>query len=263
MARKTQAEESRLSAGGRILIRTPHLRRHEQANKTSRLPTIIVFTREPVPGSTKTRLAARLGACNAASLADAFTRDALEKVHELRLPLVIAGSTSGSLSDNRYFGLLARRFGATLVDQGLGTLGTRMARVLTPFAPDGVLLIGTDTPSLPSSALRRAVSLVRHHHVVLGPSLDGGYYLIGIHGAVPDVFRGIRWGGAMVLQQTVERLVRFGIRPALAPTWYDVDRWSDVILLAEHLRRVSQRGGVRCSATARVLARLGVLQSCL
>jgi uncharacterized protein len=136
-----------------------------------------------------------------------------------------------------------------------------MARVLAPFAPDGVLLIGTDTPSLPSSALRRAVSLIRHHHVVLGPTLDGGYYLIGIHGAVPDIFRGIRWGGAMVLQQTVERLVRFGIRPALAPTWYDVDRWSDVLLLVEHVRRVSQRGGVRCSETARVLARLGVLQS--
>ena len=249
-----------MSADGRSLARTPKPGWRELSNRTARRPTVIVFTREPVPGSTKTRLAGRLGASNAASLADAFTRDALEKVHELRLPLVIAASASGCLRDNRYFGLLARRFDASLIDQGLGNLGTRMVRVLAPFALDGVLLIGTDTPSLPNSALRRAVALIRHNHVVLGPTLDGGYFLVGINGVVPDIFRGIRWGGARVLQQTIERLVSFGIRPALAPTWYDVDRWSDLILLAEHLGRLGQRGGVRCPATARVLARLGLLQ---
>jgi rSAM/selenodomain-associated transferase 1 len=241
----------------------PERGRHEHARKIVPRPTIIVFTREPVPGSTKTRLAARIGARNAASLADAFTRDALEKVHKLQLPLVVAGSTKGCLNDNRYFGLLARRFGAILIDQGLGNLGARMARVLAPFATKGVLLIGTDTPSLPSSALRRAVSLIRHHHVVLGPTLDGGYYLVGINGAVPDIFRGIRWGSARVMQQTIERLLRFGIRPVLAPTWYDVDRFSDAVLLAEHLRRLRQRQAIPCPATARVLVRLGLLQECL
>lgn len=263
MALNAGSEHVKLRGSERNAIRRPKAGRQPYGNKAARRPTIIVFTREPLPGSTKTRLAARLGACNAALLADAFTRDALEKVHELQVPLVIAGSTSGCLLENRYFGLLARQFGATLIDQGLGTLGSRMARVLAPFAPHGALLIGTDTPSLPSSALRRAALLIQHHQVVLGPTLDGGYYLIGIHGPLPDIFRGIRWGGARVLQQTMERLMRFGIRPALAPTWYDVDRWSDVTLLAEHLERLHLRRRVPCPATVEVLIRLGVLRGCL
>jgi uncharacterized protein len=226
-------------------------------------PTIIVFSREPVPGSSKTRLAARIGAHNAAALADAFTRDALAKVRELGLPLVIAGSANGGLKNNRYFRLLARRFGANLIDQEAGNLGVRMVRVMTPFAPGGVLLVGTDTPSLPGSALQRAACLIRHNQVVLGPSLDGGYYLVGIHGTVPDMFRNIRWGGSRVFQQTIARLVRLGIRSALAPTWFDVDRWGDLMLLAEQVRRLTERHAHPCPQTAKVLARLGLLQRCL
>src|SRR5437016_8561380 len=111
-------------------------------------PTAIVFTREPVPGMSKTRLAARIGSHNAAALADAFTRDTLAKAQDLELPLAIAASTTGDLLRNRYFASLARRFDATLIDQQGGHLGMRMARVLAPFSRDGALLFGTDTPSL-------------------------------------------------------------------------------------------------------------------
>ncbi len=225
-------------------------------------PKIIVFTREPVPGSSKTRLAARIGARNAAALADAFTHDALAKVRRLGLPLVIAASTTGALTDNDYFRSLARRFDAAIVDQEEGNLGARMARVLAPFALGGALLVGTDTPSLPRSVLQRATALIRHNRVVLGPSLDGGYYLVGVRGALPDMFRGIRWGGPRVLQQTIARLDRLGIRPALAPAWYDVDRWSDLLLLAEQLRRLAQRGALPCPLTAKVLTQLGLLRRC-
>ena len=225
-------------------------------------PAIIVFTREPVPGSSKTRLAARIGGRNAAALAEAFTCDALAKMRELGSPLVIAGSATGAVLDSHYFRSLARHFNALLIDQGQGNLGIRMARVLTPFAFPGVLLIGTDTPSLPSSALRRAASLIQHNRVVLGPSLDGGYYLVGIRGAVPDIFRGIRWGGPRVLAQTIARLVRSGIQPALAPVWYDVDRWGDLMLLTEHLRRLAHSGTLPCPATAKVLTKLRLLRAC-
>jgi rSAM/selenodomain-associated transferase 1 len=222
-------------------------------------PTMLVFTRQPLPGMSKTRLATHIGARNAAALAEAFTDDALAKVRDLGLRLVVAGSATGSLRNNSYFRSLARRFDATLIAQGQGHLGIRMAHVMAPFAPDGVILMGTDTPSLPRSAIRRALSLIRHNRVVLGPSLDGGYYLVGIHGAVPDVFRGIAWGGPRVLQQTLARLARLGIRPALAPTWYDVDRWDDLMLLTEHLHRIPQRHALPCPETAKVLAQLGLL----
>jgi uncharacterized protein len=178
------------------------------------------------------------------------------------LPLIIAGSAAGRLRENRYFDSLARHFHATLIDQEQGSLGMRMARVIVPFAAGGALLMGTDTPSLPGSAIGRAVALIRSRRVVLGPSLDGGYYLLGIRGIVPDIFRGIAWGGPRVLRQTIARLARVGIRPALAPTWYDVDRWGDLMLLIEHLRRMAQRGELPCPETASVLIRLGLLQTC-
>lgn len=224
-------------------------------------PTIIVFTREPIPGLSKTRLGSRLGARNAAALAEAFTRDALAKVHDLGVPLVIAGTASGPMQDNHYFLSLAHRFDATLIDQGQGNLGARMARVIARFTAGGVVLMGTDTPSLPDSAIQRALSLIRHNRVVLGPSLDGGYYLVGIRGAAPDMFRGIRWGGSRVLQQTVARLAKFGIVPALAPAWYDVDRWDDLMLLTEHVRRLARRHVSPCPETAKMLTRLGLLST--
>jgi len=222
-------------------------------------PTIIVFTREPIPGSSKTRLAARIGARNSAALADAFTRDALAKVRELGLPLVIAASATGALQDNHYFRSLARRFDAALIDQEQGNLGLRMAHVLTAFALTGALLVGTDTPSLPSLVLRRAVTLIQHNHVVLGPSLDAVTGVQTCALPISDMFRGIRWGGPRVLQQTIARLARLGIRPALAPAWYDVDRWGDLMVLAEQLRRLAQRHALPCPQTAKVLAQLGLL----
>jgi uncharacterized protein len=95
--------------------------------------------------------------------------------------------------------------------------------------------------------------------VVLGPTLDGGYYLVGVRKTMPDIFAGIRWGGSSVLRDTLVRLRRAGIRPALAPAWYDVDRWSDLVLLAVHLERIGHRAATICPETTRVLQRLGLL----
>ena len=240
-------------------------------------PTLIVFTREPVPGETKSRLIPRIGARNAAALAHAFTLDALAKAEALRVPIVIAGSARCDARHAGYFRILAHRFNARPVDQGEGNLGKRMARALAPLCNAGALLIGTDTPSLPSRILAQNVALLRRTRVVLGPSLDGGYYLVGIRGPLPDIFRGIRWGGAQVLAETLRRLKRMRIPYALGPSWYDVDRWSDLMLLAAHLSLHADSASVRasrrplprsaspkpdvhpCPATARLLVRLGLL----
>lgn len=222
-------------------------------------PTIIVFAREPLPGAAKTRLIAKLGAANTAALADAFIRDALNKARALGMPLALAGDAAGGAANSRYFRALARRNRAALLEQGEGALGARMRRVIEPFAGRGAILIGTDTPSLPFALLRRSVALLRSAPVVLGPSLDGGYYLLGMRGAIPDIFRGVRWGGATVLADTIARLDRQRFCYALAPSWYDVDRWSDLLLLCADLRRPSTKAPDPCPATRRVLSRLGLL----
>jgi len=225
----------------------------------SRAPTIIVFCREPIPGETKTRLVPRLGAPNATAIAGAFTLDALAKAQAVGARIAIAGSGPRGARGSRYFRALARRFDACIVEQGEGTLGMRMERALAPFLPGAAVLIGTDTPSIPPRLLRRSLALLRNAAVVIGPSLDGGYYLVGVRGTMPDIFRGIRWGGARVLEQTVKRLRRAGACYALGPSWYDVDRWSDLMLLTAHLRQKATRAANSCPATARILQQLGLL----
>src|SRR5260370_22060914 len=115
----------------------------------TRHPTLIVFTREPVAGETKTRLIPRLGARNAAALAHAFTLDALAKAQSLRVPIVIASSAPGDGRRASYFRTLARRFSVVLVDQAGRNLGARMARALAPLCHAGAVLIAADPPPLP------------------------------------------------------------------------------------------------------------------
>ena len=226
-------------------------------------PVIIVFAREPIAGFTKTRLIPRIGAANAAAFAHAFTLDALAKAQRTGRPVVIAGSAPSGIDASRYFQRLAKSFDAILIDQGEGSLGARMNRSLGRLHDRGALLIGTDMPSLPPRFIARAVALLRKAPVVLGPSLDGGYYLVALRGkssiSSADIFRGIRWGGPRVLAATIARLERAEMHYALAPAWYDIDRWSDLLLLAAHLRIILRVEANPCPHTSRILVRLGLL----
>jgi rSAM/selenodomain-associated transferase 1 len=249
--------------------------RRSTARSGASAPTLIVFCREPLPGHTKTRLIPRIGARDAAALADAFIIDALAKCRTISpKKLVIAADAPDGAERSAYFRRLACRFGAELLDQGRGSLGARMARAMEPYSAAGAILIGTDTPSLPSRLLARSVAQLRSAPVVLAPSLDGGYYLVGVRGPMPDIFRGVRWGRARVMRESTDRLRRSGINYALGPAWYDVDRWSDVLLLTAHLERMLLRKSTEseqpasgtslaatcpCPKTAAVLRRLGLI----
>jgi glycosyltransferase A (GT-A) superfamily protein (DUF2064 family) len=112
--------------------------------------------------------------------------------------------------------------------------------------------------------LATSVDALRRNRVVIAPSLDGGYYAVGVRGAIPPIFTAIRWGTRRVFESTIERLDRAGISHSVGPAWYDVDRWADVMLLAAHLRILARtRPRARsspCPATESVLVRLGVLR---
>jgi uncharacterized protein len=225
-------------------------------------PALIVFCREPVANQSKTRLIGALTPDAAAALSDAFIRDALAKaVATGPSQIVIAASAPDGAKSSKYFRRLGRRFDAELIDQGSGTLGERMARSLSPFSSHGALLIGTDTPSLPAALLDSSLTALRRTGVAIAPSLDGGYYAVGVRGAMPPIFTGIRWGTAKVFATTLKRLKRARIPYTLGPAWYDVDRWPDVLLLAAHLRILARsRRQSACPATEAMLKRLGVLR---
>ncbi len=226
---------------------------------------LVVFCRAPLVGRAKTRLIPAVGARGAAALADAFISDTLAKAALVPgVRVVIAGAEADTGPAGRYFQRLSRLSGAELLAQSRGGLGRRMFEALRRYAGKGALLMGSDVPSVPLALLARSVELLRRVPFVLAPSLDGGYYLVGARGGVPEVFAGIHWGTRRVLAQTMARLTARRVRFALGPAWYDVDRPSDLALLAAHLSlagasKVARAARVHCPATARVLGRLGLL----
>src|SRR5205807_3280651 len=139
-----------------------------------------------------------------------------------------------------------------LARQRNGDLGQRMAGFFTEQLEDGaarVVLVGTDSPSLPASFVQQAFHELDSADVVLGPAADGGYYLIGCAGRVPPVFDGVAWGEPRVLLETVARLPA-DYRLALLPPWYDVDTLADWWALRGHLAALRRAGldpGLPCT----------------
>ncbi len=193
-------------------------------------------------------------------MAGAFIVDCLAKAAKLRsCRLVLAGDRAES---SPYFDYLSQRFGAELTSQGKGHLGQRMARVLRRYSSAGAILMGADTPSLPLSFIRESIKDLREVPVVVAPALDGGYYLIGIRGALPDIFGDLDWGGAGVLRQTVRRLRRLRIPYRIGRWWYDIDRASDLAFLAADLeQRICATDPTSCPATAGLLREMGLLKN--
>jgi rSAM/selenodomain-associated transferase 1 len=139
----------------------------------------------------------------------------------------------------------AQRHGARLIAQGTGDLGDRMQRVASALLArhNKVLLVGTDSPTLPLDFVVEAEERLETADLVFGPSEDGGYYLLGQRGVYPEIFRGVVWGGTDVLRATLAKLETSRVQ--LLPRWYDVDRPDDLARLGRDLA-----GAAGCERTA-------------
>ncbi|HLZ35273.1 MAG TPA: TIGR04282 family arsenosugar biosynthesis glycosyltransferase, partial [Nitrospira sp.] len=96
-----------------------------------------------------------------------------------------------------------------------------------------ILIVGTDVPSLPLDHYKQALALLEAHDLVLGPALDGGYYMIGLNQPKPPLFENIPWSTDRVLALTRERADNLGLTHALLPAWRDTDTIDDLQALVE------------------------------
>jgi len=155
---------------------------------------LIVFAKPPVAGRAKTRLSPALTPEQAAAVYEASLRDVMVMALSTHTDVEIHSATDGD-------GYFAREFPEIrTLWQAVGDLGQRMAAAFDmAFAAgdDLVLLIGSDSPTLPAAELTTAADAARADRVVLGPALDGGYYLVGIHAAswprARAIFHAIPW----------------------------------------------------------------------
>jgi glycosyltransferase A (GT-A) superfamily protein (DUF2064 family) len=92
--------------------------------------------------------------------------------------------------------------------------------------------------------------------VVLGPSIDGGYYLIGMARPLTEIFSGVTWGSECVLKETLERVQACGASLELLPVWYDVDRIEELRFLKTHLQALSLSGKSDADSTTEFLKQL-------
>jgi rSAM/selenodomain-associated transferase 2/rSAM/selenodomain-associated transferase 1 len=198
---------------------------------------LIVFTRYPEPGKTKTRLIPLLGAEGAADLQRKMTEHTLSQVKRL--------STRRELSvEIRYEGgdknLMQTWLGQDFeyYCQGSGDLGQRMKRSFEDAFGAGAttaVIIGTDIPEITNAIIQKAFDVLQQKNMALGPAKDGGYYLIGLQKnsltkAIPDLFSGITWGAADVLEKTIEIATHSGLSFTLLDVLQDLDRPEDLMI---------------------------------
>ena len=182
-------------------------------------PRVVLFTRYPEPGRAKTRLIPALGAERAAQLHRTLTERTLQAVRSSGLELELRTTGAPTAAFEEWLGP------ASIIDQGQGDLGERLARAGPPYP---TIFIGSDAPDLTPALLQRAAGAMDQALAVIGPAEDGGYWLLGLARAVDGVFEGLDWGTSLVFGQTMNRLAAAEIDPVLLPELADCDRPEDL-----------------------------------
>ena len=206
---------------------------------------VIIFAKPPVRGEVKTRLASDIGPDRAAALARAFLEDTWSFVRGLSWADAVLATTSVGLFDVRD---LDRK---QVWLQGEGDVGQRiesmLQRALKQWAR--AIALGADTPGLPLRLLEQAREGLRTTDAVLGPTDDGGFYLIGLRRCPEGLLRNLPWSQEDTFATTFARLERSGLTVTALERWFDVDRWEDL----RRLRDLFEAGVVTAPATQKVL----------
>lgn len=206
---------------------------------------LIIFAREPLPGLVKTRLAAAVGDQAAAELYESMLLDVLKTARQLH---DVESIVFWDCEDNA-LPVLSEKYRCNSRRQIPGNLGERMQAAFEEMFADGCdicCIIGSDSPDLPLSYIQDAYQLLatQQTDVVLGPSLDGGYYLLGLRQVWPQLFINISWSTADVREQSLTAARVSGLETTLLPEWQDIDTLEDLQAFQERNRlMVSEESG--------------------
>ena len=203
---------------------------------------LIVFVKEPRPGAAKTRLVPALGPERAAELyrvlAEEEVRGTAPRAGEYTRLFFYSPPEAGPA-------VAEWLPGETLLPQRGPDLGARMSAAFDEAFRRGAAraaIVGTDAPFVTRETVLEALGLLDDHDVVLGPALDGGYYLLAVDRPRPDLFQGIAWSTPSVLAATVEKASRGGLRVRRLEPLPDIDTLDDVRAEWPRLERLLPRG---------------------
>jgi hypothetical protein len=190
---------------------------------------ILFFIKYPEPGKVKTRLAPSIGRKGASELYRYFILDILKKLESTGIPFKICFTPKGrGPKIQKWLGV--RHQYAPQHGRGLGQ---RMTTAFAHAFGEGYrrcILIGSDFPDLPAPFLEESLDALDNNDAVIGPAVDGGYYLIGFRwdSFSPEVFDDMAWGSGTIFRETLSRLRGIEKKAHILPPWNDVDTVEDL-----------------------------------
>ncbi|HEU0296233.1 MAG TPA: TIGR04282 family arsenosugar biosynthesis glycosyltransferase [Anaerolineales bacterium] len=215
--------------------------------------TLLVVAKQPVPGQTKTRLCPPLSHAQAADLYECFLLDTLDVMR--KVPHVQCGISFLPEAARGYFHQLAPDMELTC--QYGESLGERLDHLLAEALASGsqrAVVMDSDSPTLPAEYITQAFDQLADADVVLGPTQDGGYYLIGTKQPQPHLLRQVQMSTPQVLADTLALAKATGLTTSLLPTWYDIDTIEDLFQLDGEINGSNHNG--RALATRQWLAQM-------
>lgn len=223
-----------------------------------------VFAKFWEPGKVKTRLARTIGNTQAAEIYKQFIRNTLERTSGIATRHTLVVTPERRLPDF----LDITPDGWSLETQSEGDLGERISAYFNlafEHQFKKVLLVGSDSPTIPSEIIKKAFEELDHFDCVIGPSHDGGYYLIGLTNFQPEIFESIQWSSELVFQQTMERAAALKLSVSTLATWYDVDTIEDLKRVLADLsslppERLTRTETEICSLATSILSELDLPQ---
>jgi rSAM/selenodomain-associated transferase 1 len=228
-----------------------------------------IFCKTPAAGFSKTRLSPPLEPEDCSAISACFIRDLASTIHSLGGNVAPYAVYTPAGTEPALRGLLPPSF--RLLLQCDGEFGTRLSHAVSSLLQAGhagAILVNADSPTLPAPILQAAVdALLTEDAVVLSPSFDGGYTLVGLSRPHPEIFVDIPWSTSQVHRLTMQRAAEIDVPVINIPGWYDVD--DDQTLQMLHAELAGQRlpfadpglTGADAPATRRFLAhRLAPMQ---
>lgn len=184
-------------------------------------PVCIVMVKAPLVGTVKTRLVPPLPDAEAASLAACFAQDMMMNARRLVHDVIVAYAPAGGRATLET--LLPMDNLIWLEQQG-ADLGARFEAATAHAASLGygpVIVVGTDSPTLPLGYIESAINSLTagESDLALGPTEDGGYYLVGLRQHINSIFHNIAWSTPLAYQQTMRNAARLNLRTFELPGW--------------------------------------------
>ena len=201
---------------------------------------VLLFTRYPQPGLSKTRLIPILGDQGAADLQRRMTERIVDRISHLAADRPLGLEIHYDGGDHS---LMNAWLGKSRLykQQADSDLGTRMACAITAHlrTKEAIVLTGSDCPGITSTLLAEALEALRREDMVIGPACDGGYYLIGVNGGldmdtVSSLFTDIPWGSKTVFADTMAKAELHQLTCHILPELHDIDRPEDLRYINHH-----------------------------